>query len=110
MRKDKVRGHCPRCRHQQIFIRAEINHWLHFALAILTAGLWLVSWVALCIGKVLRPWRCEHCGWHKPEFLTRPGKRRHATDPGREGRPARGASHAIPAGPLLGAQTSNLRP
>ena len=70
--KDRVRAHCPRCRHQQIFVRAEITHWLHLALSILTFGLWLVSWAALCIGKVLRPWRCEHCGWHKPEFRNRP--------------------------------------
>jgi len=68
MRKDKVRAHCPRCRHEQLFIRATINHPMHLVLSVLTAGLWLVSWVAVCIGKVMRPWRCEHCGWHKPEF------------------------------------------
>jgi hypothetical protein len=46
-----------------------MNHSLHLALVFLTAGLWLVSWIALCIGKLVHPWRCEHCGWHKPEFL-----------------------------------------
>lgn len=68
MQKDKTRAHCPRCRHQQIFVRAQINHPLHLILAVLTAGLWLVSWLALCLGKSIRPWRCEHCGWHVPDF------------------------------------------
>jgi len=43
-----------------------MHHPLHLALVFLTAGLWLVSWIALCIGKLVHPWRCEHCGWHKP--------------------------------------------
>jgi hypothetical protein len=68
MRKNKIRAHCPRCRHQQLFVRAKINHLLHFTLSILTAGLWLISWVAICIGRVVRPWRCEHCAWHSPDF------------------------------------------
>jgi hypothetical protein len=38
------------------------------ALTFVTLGLWSISWAALCIGKLLRPWRCEHCGWHIPEF------------------------------------------
>jgi len=63
MTKDKIHAHCARCRHQQIFVRADINHGLHLLLALVTGGLWL----ALCIGKFVRPWRCEHCGWHKPE-------------------------------------------
>jgi hypothetical protein len=68
MKKDKSRAYCPRCRHQQVFVEAEICHTLHLGLSILTCGLWLVSWIALCIGKLIRPWRCEHCGWHSPEF------------------------------------------
>jgi len=68
MRKNKIRAHCPRCQHQQIFVRAQINHSLHFILTLLTAGLWAISWIALCIGKYVRPWRCEHCNWHTPEF------------------------------------------
>ena len=68
MKKNKIRAHCPRCQHQQIFVRAQINHSLHFILTLLTAGLWGISWLALCIGKYVRPWRCEHCNWHSPEF------------------------------------------
>jgi hypothetical protein len=48
-------------------VQAEINHTLHVILTLMTVGLWVISWIALCIGKIYRPWRCEHCGWHKPE-------------------------------------------
>ena len=102
MRKDKVRAHCPRCRHQQIFVTAKINHPLHLILAVLTLGLWLVSWIALCIGKVMRPWRCEHCGWHKPEFGARPGPKPH---PASRLRPAPKAAQ-----PLIAAGTSRVAP
>ena len=63
-----MRAHCPRCRRQHLFIKREINHLLHLVLAILTGGLWLVTWMVLCVGRVMRPWRCRRCGWHKPEF------------------------------------------
>jgi len=66
--KNKVRAHCPRCRHIQPFIRASINHPLHLAVTVVTGGLWSVSWLALCIGKLRHPWRCEHCGCHSPDF------------------------------------------
>jgi len=70
--KDKIRAHCPRCRHQQIFTRATINHPLHLLLSLMTAGLWIISWIAICLGRFMRPWRCEHCGWHTPVFEPRP--------------------------------------
>jgi predicted Zn-ribbon and HTH transcriptional regulator len=111
MRKDKVRAHCPRCRHQQIFVTARINHPLHLGLTLLTAGLWLISWIALSIGKVLRPWRCEHCGWHKPEFGPR------AELAGNSPSPSKSPRHSTvvrPApghrSPLLRTQPSQLRP
>ena len=68
MRKDKIQANCPRCKHQQFFLKAEINYLLHPGLTIITGGLWLVNWMALCTRKLMRPWRCEQCGWHKPEF------------------------------------------
>lgn len=63
-----IHAYCARCRHRHIFVRASVNHPIHLLLSIATLGIWLVSWAAICIGNVLRPWRCEHCGWHKPEF------------------------------------------
>ena len=90
MRRNKIRAHCLRCRHQQLFVRAVLNHPLHLLLTLLTLGLWSVSWVALCIGRLLRPWRCEHCGWHNPIFKlktpepqpARIGRLQHAVAPG----------------------------
>jgi hypothetical protein len=69
-RRNRLHAYCSRCRHKQVFVRAANNHLLHLFLTVLTGGLWLVSWVAVCIGKSRRPWRCEHCGWHEPEFGT----------------------------------------
>jgi len=72
-------------------------------LVLLTGGLWLVSWVALCIGKVMRPWRCEHCGWHKPEF----GRQSLPAKPA-EPLPVRVRRHTPP--PLITSQPSHSQP
>jgi rubredoxin len=106
-KKDKVRANCPRCRHRQLFIRATVNHPLHLVLSICTAGLWLVSWLAVCIGSMLRPWRCEHCGWHKPEFGPALGGEPSSTKRSRW-KPSRRHRHT-PA-PLIAAETSRLTP
>jgi len=63
-----IHAYCARCRHQHVFVPSPVNHRFHLILSLFTLGLWLVSWAAVCIGNVLRPWRCERCGWHKPEF------------------------------------------
>jgi hypothetical protein len=65
-----TRAYCTRCRHRQTFVRAEVRHGIHLLLSVLTLGFWLISWAAICVASRLRPWRCEHCGWHKPEFLS----------------------------------------
>jgi hypothetical protein len=101
MRKEKIRAHCPRCRHQQLFIRAHLNHSLHFVLTLVTAGLWSISWFALCIGQWMRPWRCEHCNWHNPVFTRK--------DPDAKASPVMRFQPGA-AGPLIAAETSRLRP
>jgi hypothetical protein len=68
MTNERVRGFCPRCRHQQIFEKSRLHHGVHFLLSVLTCGLWLVSWVSIYIGHRFRPWRCVQCGWPKPQF------------------------------------------
>ncbi len=65
-KRNRLYAHCQRCRHKQVFVKATINHLMHLILTVFTAGLWLVSWFAVCIGQKLRPWRCEHCGWREP--------------------------------------------
>jgi hypothetical protein len=61
-----MRAFCKRCKHTQDFVRIRPNHKFHVALAILTGGLWLISYISICIGARFRPWRCKHCGWHHP--------------------------------------------
>lgn len=68
MKKDKTRAYCRRCRHQQTFVRAQMHHGVHLLFSVLTLGLWAVSWLAIYLAHFFRPWRCEHCRWHKPEF------------------------------------------
>jgi predicted RNA-binding Zn-ribbon protein involved in translation (DUF1610 family) len=71
MTKDRIRGYCPRCGHDQLFARQQIRHGVHLFLTIVTFGLWLVSWTAIFVGHQLRPYRCQQCGWHKPIFRSR---------------------------------------
>ena len=61
-------AHCPHCRRESLFIETRVAHRKHLLLTIVTAGLWLVPWGALILGKMLHPYRCHACGWHKPEF------------------------------------------
>jgi len=68
MKRDRIRGFCTRCRHEQIFERAETHHGVHFFLTVVTFGLWLVSWIASSIGHRIRPWRCLQCNWPNPVF------------------------------------------
>jgi hypothetical protein len=90
-----IRAYCSQCRHQHTFVRARHHHRLHFFLTVATLGIWLVPWIAVCIGQVLRPWRCEHCGWHKPVFRDPNGRFRHqelsAEEPGTDGSVGDGA-------------------
>ena len=51
-----------------------MHHGVHLFFSFLTLGLWAVSWLAIYIGQLFRPWRCEHCRWHKPEFPEGPAK------------------------------------
>jgi hypothetical protein len=61
-------AHCPHCRGESIFLETRVSTRKHLLLTLVTAGLWLIPWSALLMGKVLRPYRCGVCGWHKPEF------------------------------------------
>jgi len=61
-------AHCTRCGCERSFIKCRTRHLLHFLATLLTAGVWLIVWVTISIERAMRPWRCEKCGWHKPEF------------------------------------------
>src|SRR5208337_444510 len=65
---EEIVAHCTSCRCERIFVRARVRHLRHFMSTLLTGGLWLIAWLAVSIARSIRPWRCENCGWHKPEF------------------------------------------
>jgi hypothetical protein len=48
---------------------------LHLTLTVLTAGIWSICLFSAIIKRSLWPWRCEHCGWHEPDFRS-PEERR----------------------------------
>ncbi len=75
MKKDKTRAYCPRCRHEQVFVRSKIYHGVHAFFTFVTLGLWGVCYAMIGIAQYFRPWRCEHCRWHKPEFRETSGGR-----------------------------------
>jgi hypothetical protein len=52
-----------------------VNHALHLFFTLATLGLWGVCWISITIGMLFRPWRCQHCGWHKPDFDVSRAKR-----------------------------------
>ncbi len=52
---------CPTCNTDRKFHREGINHRLHLILTVLTGGLWLVSWIAITIGRRYEPWNCNIC-------------------------------------------------
>ena len=63
-----IRAFCPHCRHQQPFVRARFEWKLHILMTVLTVGVWAVCLISAAVKRVIWPWRCEHCGWHEPDF------------------------------------------
>ena len=41
---------------------------MHVCLTVLTLGIWLVCLLSSAAKCIIWPWRCEHCGWHEPDF------------------------------------------
>ena len=68
MARRSIRAYCPRCRHQQPFVRARFDWKLHGTMTILTLGLWSIAAISSAIKRMMWPWHCEHCGWHEPDF------------------------------------------
>ena|SRR5688572_4272866 len=75
MPRRSIRAYCPRCRHLQPFLRAHFDWKLHLLLTVLTVGVWAVCLISAGVKRLIWPWRCEHCGWHEPDFRS-PDERR----------------------------------
>jgi len=71
-KQEHFQAHCTRCKCGRMFVKHQVNHAGHLLATLLTGGLWAISWIAVCIEGSLRPWRCEVCGWHKPECRVSP--------------------------------------
>lgn len=65
--QEGILAHCAACKCERLFVKRRIRHPLHLLAAILSGGLWLIGWLAICIKEALRPWRCKNCGWRKPD-------------------------------------------
>lgn len=52
--------YCPTCKKQVMAHQKTANHVLHLLLTILTAGLWLLVWIAAIASP--GPKRCSQCG------------------------------------------------
>jgi hypothetical protein len=61
-------AYCSCCGAITSFSRQRVSHLRHACSTFLTCGLWGVVWISAAISAKLRPWRCETCGWYKPEF------------------------------------------
>lgn len=83
MGRRSIRAYCPRCRHQQPFLRSRFDWKLHSAMTLLTCGLWSVAALSAMIKRLVWPWSCEHCGWHEPDFRSpdERDKKNPATEP-----------------------------
>jgi hypothetical protein len=62
-KKRHCRAFCVRCQAPRPFHKPPRNVNLHFALAVVTAGLWLVPWFFVTLHwRYRKPWRCSYCG------------------------------------------------
>ena len=53
---------CPQCGQMVLGRRQMPNHVLHFLVAFLTCGLWVVPWVVVTVAATGAPYLCPHCG------------------------------------------------
>jgi hypothetical protein len=68
MGRRSIRAYCPRCRHQQPFVRSRFDWKLHGFMTVMTLGIWIFVAISSALKRVVWPWACEHCGWHEPDF------------------------------------------
>jgi hypothetical protein len=57
---EESQRYCPSCEQKVLARRKSTNHLLHLALSVLTAGLWIIVWLAASGMK--GEWLCTRCG------------------------------------------------
>jgi len=55
-------AHCQRCGYERRFRKRRMNHGIHLALTLLSAGVWGIAWISASIKHARKPWRCSFCG------------------------------------------------
>lgn len=58
---------CRRCERKTLHVVIGANHLLHLVLTIVTAGLWLLVWLAVGVGGGRAP-ACTECGKSRGAF------------------------------------------
>jgi len=58
-------GFCDFCHKERCFYKPTINHKMHFIFAVLSGGLWLISWISLMCHQKILPWACSVCSEKK---------------------------------------------
>lgn len=53
-------GFCFACDLRQRLERKSVNHILHLILSVITAGIWLIVWLLVSLGR--GKWSCSVCG------------------------------------------------
>jgi hypothetical protein len=61
MGQKQTSRYCPHCQKQVLAIGTTPNHLLHFFLSLFTAGLWIIVWILVAVGKI-GGYRCTQCG------------------------------------------------
>ncbi len=54
-------GFCRACRCERPIYRRCLDHAFQLIVTLVTAGLWVIPWVAMWIVSLRRPWRCQIC-------------------------------------------------
>lgn len=61
MSQKQAGRYCTHCQKNTMVTGTKPNHVLHLVLSILTAGIWLIVWLLVSIGK-MGGYRCTQCG------------------------------------------------
>lgn len=62
MATSESQAQCPTCARTVLGRKDRPNHVLHFLIAFLTCGLWVLPWFVLTLVSSFEAYRCPYCG------------------------------------------------